>query len=284
MRRLAGAFLAAVVLLPADAPRAAGRVVSIGGAVTEIAYALGAGDALVAVDSTSTFPPEAGKLPDVGYMRALSAEPIAALRPDLVLAVEGSGPAAALRQIGQAGLRLELIDEEPGVDAVLTRIGRVAALLDREQEGERLAAKVAGELERAGALVARATGRPRVLFVLGAGRGAPQAAGQDTAAARIIGLAGGVNAIEGYDGYKPLSAEAAVAAAPDVILAMDATVEALGGAAPMLDLPELRQTPAARAGRLVAMDGLLLLGFGPRTGQAVESLARALHPELGDQG
>lgn len=283
MRPLAALALLAL-LLPAAAAQAAGRVVSVGGALTEIVYGLGARDLLVAVDSTSTFPPEAEGLPDVGYIRALSAEPILALSPDLVLAVEGSGPEATLRQLRQAGVRVEMINEEPGAELVPGRIRAVAVLLGREPAGEALAARVEEELDRAQELVADATSRPRVLFVMSAGRGAPQAAGRNTAAARIIELAGGVNAVDGYAGYKPLSAEAAVAAAPDVVLAMDSTVEALGGAGAMLDLPELRQTPAGREGRLVAMDGLLLLGFGPRTGQAVQTLARALHPDLDGGG
>ena len=272
MRRL----LVAAVLLAATPAAAAERIVAVGGAVTEIVYALGMGDRLVAVDSTSTWPAEADALPDVGYMRQLSAEPIVAMAPDLVLALDSSGPAATLDQLRAAGIPLALVPDRPTAEGTLDRIRSVGAILGREAEAGALAGRVDAELKAAMAAGPADGTKPSVLFVMNAGRGAPMGAGEGTAAEGIIALAGGRNAITGYRGYKPLAPEAVVAAAPDVILAMRETVDAAGGAKALLDLPELRQTPAARAGRLVAMDGLLLLGFGPRTPQAVRTLATEL--------
>lgn len=272
MRRL----LVAAVLLAATPAAAAERIVAVGGAVTEIVYALGMGDRLVAVDSTSTWPAEADALPDVGYMRQLSAEPIVAMAPDLVLALDSSGPAATLDQLRAAGITLALVPDRPTAEGTLDRIRSVGAILGREAEAGALAGRVDAELKAAMEAGPADGTKPSVLFVMNAGRGAPMGAGEGTAAEGIIALAGGRNAITGYRGYKPLAPEAVVAAAPDVILAMRETVDAAGGAKALLELPELRQTPAARAGRLVAMDGLLLLGFGPRTPQAVRTLATEL--------
>ena len=73
------------------------RIISIGGAITEILYALGFEDRLAGVDATSLYPPAALRdKPNVGYMRQLSAEGVLGLNPSLVLAVQGSG------QIGRA--------------------------------------------------------------------------------------------------------------------------------------------------------------------------------------
>ena len=130
------------------------------------------------------------------------------------------------------------------------------------------------------ARLAKATGKPRVLFLLSMGGGAPQAAGKDTAADGIIRLAGGANAIDGYAGYRPLTPEAVIASRPDVVLVTRQTAQAMGGAQAVLDQPALRQTPAGRAGKVLEFDTLLLLGFGPRTPQAALELAMALHPEL----
>jgi iron complex transport system substrate-binding protein len=266
-------------------PAAAGeRLVALGGDVTEIVFALGAGDRLVAVDSTSQHPPAAEELPDLGYFRRLAAEPIVALEPDLVLASAASGPAVVLEQLRAAGVPLTIIPDDAGVDGVIAKIEAVGRALGLEAAADALAAEVEGEVARARARVADAERRPRVLFVLNVGRGAPLAGGAGTSAAAIIALAGGRNAVGGFDGYKPLSQEAALAAAPDVVLVPDHTVEAAGGAAALLDRPELRHTPAAAADRVVAMDGLLLLGFGPRLGEAVSRLAHALHPELVAEG
>ena len=68
------------------------RVLSIGGSVTEIIYALGEQDRLIARDTTSSYPAEAKNLPDVGYMRALSPEGILSVDPQLIIAEDGSGP------------------------------------------------------------------------------------------------------------------------------------------------------------------------------------------------
>src|SRR5690606_7321884 len=92
-------------------------------------------------------------------------------------------------------------------------------------------------------------------------------------------LAGGVNAVTEFSGYKPFSPEAATVAAPDVILMTDQTAEALGGAEKILADASLAPTPAAQNGRLVTMDALYLAGFGPRLGHAILDLASRLHPE-----
>jgi iron complex transport system substrate-binding protein len=258
---------------------AAERVVALGGDVTEIVYALGAGDRLVAVDATA-----AADLPDLGYFRRLAAEPIVALEPDLVLASAASGPPVVLEQLRAAQVPVTIVPDDAGVAGVVAKIQAVGLALEREAAADALAAEVEREVARARERVAEAAHRPRVLFVLNVGRGAPLAGGEGTSAAAIIDLAGGRNAVGGFAGYKPLSQEAAIAAAPEVVLVPDHTAEAAGGPAALLDRPELRHTPAAAADRVVVMDGLLLLGFGPRLGEAVDELARALHPDLVAEG
>lgn len=270
-------LLLAAWALPAAA---AERIVAVGGAVTESVYALGQGHRLVAVDSTSQYPAEADALPDVGYMRRLSAEPILALRPDLVLAIEGSGPPAVLEQLRRSGVPVETVPNEPTVSGIGSKLRTVGTILGVAAEAEILAARIEAELGRIAQAMAAIRNRPSVLFLISVGRNTPMAGGADTAAATMIELAGGRNAVAELIGYKPLSAEAAVAARPDTILVMTQTLEVMGGVDAILALPALAATPAGAAGRLVAMDGMLLLGLGPRTPQAVRELATALHPDL----
>lgn len=280
-------LLLVVGSLPAEAltsePR---RVVSIGGAITEIVFALGAGPEdpgprgagheVVAVDSTSRWPAAVESLPDIGYLRRLSAEPIIAMAPDLVLASADSGPEAVLDQLRAAGLNLIIIPDDPSIEGIYAKVEAVARALDREPAGATLIAEIEDGFRAARRAVPAYGVPPRVLFVMTAGRGAVQAAGAATAADAIIRLAGGSNAIDGYAGYKPLAPEAAIAAAPDVVLTMQQTLDALGGADALRARPELALTPAGRAGRVLALDGLLLLGFGPRTPAAVAELAAGL--------
>ena len=257
------------------------RVVSIGGAVTEIVYALGLSDRVIAVDSTSRHPGDVTSKPNVGYMRRLAAEPILALDPSLVLAVEDSGPPAVLDQLREAGLSVVLIPDDPSPQGAIDKIARVAAALDEQAKGQALMARLRVELDALGTMVATLQSRPRVLFLLSVGGGgAPLAAGRTTSAAGIIELAGGTNSVDAFEGYKPLSPEAVVAAAPDVILVTNRSLGLLGGEAGLLGIPEIALTPAGQSRRIVAMDGLLLLGFGPRIGFAIEQLATRLHPEI----
>jgi iron complex transport system substrate-binding protein len=113
-----------------------------------------------------------------------------------------------------------------------------------------------------------------VLFVYTSSSGALQVAGEGTAASAMIALAGARNATSGFTGYRPMTAEAVIAAAPDVILFTDRGLASAGGVDAVLAKPGVALTPAGRARRVVSLDDLLLLGFGPRTGAAAEALAR----------
>ena len=275
---LSGLFFFGAFAAPALAE--AERLISVGGSVTEIVYALGAGDRLVAVDSTSSYPPAADDLPDVGYMRRLSAEPILALQPELLLLVEDAGPQATIDQLRAAGVRIVTLPDEPSLVGVRKKIGQVAAALELPEAGEALVQRIEAAQRDVAEKLMAVSSRPSVLFLLSVGNGAPLAAGRGTSAAGIIELSGGRNALDGFAGYKPLSPEAAAAAQPDVILVTARTLERLGGREALLARPELAASPAASAGRLIAMDALLLLGFGPRTAEAMAKLGQALHPDV----
>lgn len=257
-----------------------GHVVSIGGSITETVYALGMDHHLVAVDTTSLYPASAQELPNVGYMRQLAAEPIIALNPSLVLAVEDAGPPTVLEQLRSAGVRVVMVPDEPTPEGVRQKVTLVAAALGDEASGVDMATKIDEALAELSNRVATLESEPGVLFLLSVGNGAPLAAGRDTSAANIVALAGGRNVVDAFEGYKPISPEAMVAAAPDVILVTERTLGLLGGEDALLARPEIANTPAGQNRRIVVMDGLLLLGFGPRTPEAVRRLAEALHPDV----
>ncbi len=281
MRRT-GLSLAALVLLAfpalASEAKAPSRIVSVGGAVTEIVYALGAEDRLVARDSTSTFPAEAMALPDAGYMRALSAEGVMAMKPDLILAIDGSGPPDQLDVLRSTGIRIETVPEGYDGKAITTKIETVGAVLGKEKEAKALAEKVTRDLDAAAAAANRLEAeRKRVLFILSLQDGRIQAAGRGTSAEAIIRLAGGTNAVGGVDGYKAITPEALASAKPDVILMMSRGAGHAASADQVFGDPALALTPAAQTKSLVVMDGLHLLGFGPRTADAVRELSAALY-------
>jgi iron complex transport system substrate-binding protein len=256
------------------------RIVSVGGSLTETVYALGAEAELVGVDTTSIYPPQAAQLPRVGYLRQLSAEGVLSLRPTLVVAAASVGPPAVVRQLQAARLGFELFDTDHRLDGVLAMARRLGGVLGRAEAGGRLAAQIAADAERAQREVAALNARRaplRVLFVLSHTPNQVQIGGADTAADAVITLAGARNALTGVRGFRPLTPEAAIAAAPDVILVTAQGLQRTGGVDGLLRAPGLAATAAGRARRVAALDALLLLGFGPRLPQAVSGLAQALH-------
>ncbi|MFN3280430.1 MAG: hemin ABC transporter substrate-binding protein [Tabrizicola sp.] len=252
------------------------RIITLGGSVTEIAVALGAGDRLVARDTTSNHPDSITDLPDVGYIRALSPENILALNPSLILAEGDAGPPEAVEVLKAAGIPFVLVPEATDPEGVVAKIEAVAAALDLPSEGRALAASVAEGLEAARARAAAVAQPKRVLFVLSLQGGRVMAGGEGTEAEGIIRLAGGVNAATGFAGYKPMTDEAVLQAAPDAILMMDREGDLAIADADVLAHPALAATPAGQSGSVLRMDGMLMLGFGPRTPQA----AAALHDLL----
>lgn len=259
------------------------RIVSIGGAITEILYALGLQDRIVGIDSTSLYPPAAlGEKANVGYMRQLSAEGVIGLNPQLILAIEGSGPKETLDVLDSAKIPFVSFPETHTEQGLIDKIKLVAHAMDADTRGACLTAAVSADLAELKKLRDSVKQPARVMFVMSFLNGRAMVAGQKTAANEIIKLAGGVNAVEGFDGYKPVNDEAIVAAKPDVILTMQRGREQLD-AQTVFANPSFAMTPAAAKKSFVAMDGLYLLGFGPRTAAAARDLALSLYPDLGDE-
>lgn len=276
MKSLFPVLLAAVLAIPAHA---AERIVSTAGAITETIYALGAQGELVAADVSSVYPAEATKLPSVGYARQLSAEGILSVNPTLVLVTEDAGPPEVLQQLETAKVKVVKLSNKHTPEAALERIQKIGEAVGRPAEAAKLVESVSADLDAAKALVASAKGKPSVLFIYARGGGTMNVSGTGTSADAIIELAGGKNAVTGYENYKPLTAEGAVAAAPDFILVTSRGLEASGGVDGLLKQPGIALTPAGKEKKIIAMDDLLLLGFGPRVGQAAKELCEKLHAD-----
>ena len=256
------------------------RIASVGGSITEIVYALGEEDKLAARDSTSVYPEAALKLPDVGYMRQLSPEGVLSVNPTGILAVQGSGPRETIDVLKKASVPFITVPETYDHAGILEKIRVVGKAFGADGKAAELSAAVDADLAAAERLTAGIPEKKRVLFILSMQGGKILAAGSDTAASGIIEMAGAVNAVEGYSGYKQLSDEAAILARPDVILMMDRGGDHGMAEADLFAHPAIAPTPAGQAKRLIRMDGAYLLGFGPRTAGAIRELATALY---GDQ-
>ncbi|WP_293574915.1 ABC transporter substrate-binding protein [Phaeobacter sp.] len=279
---LLGSFFATAVSTQNASTQAAPHadVLSIGGSVTEIVAALDQQHRLKARDTTSVYPPEVVNLPNVGYMRALSPEGVLSVGPELILAEEGSGPPEAIDVIRAANLPFVEVPDSYTAQGIADKITIIGAALDVPDKARELSTQVLADMEAAQQQSARAPDtKKRVLFILSTQGGKINASGVGTAADAIIQMAGGINVIDSFEGYKQISDEAVGAAAPDVILMMDRGGNHGGTNSDLFAMPALQLTPAAETEAVVRMNGLLLLGFGPRTAEAIVQLNTALYGE-----
>ncbi|MFT4265831.1 MAG: ABC transporter substrate-binding protein [Xenophilus sp.] len=286
-RRLAMARLAVLAWCAGGGPaRALGeavpRAVSVGAGVTEIVYALGAQNQLLAVDTSSLHPAEARALPKVGYQRTLSAEGVLSLRPQVLLAGLDAGPPAVLAQLASAGVRVVPVGGDYSLEGVQARVQAVARALGCEPRARTLAADIDRQWRAVQARIASrplrgAGGRPlKVAFLMRHGTTA-MAAGRGTSADALLRMAGVANAFgDAFEGFRPLSPEALVQAAPEAVAATRDGPPQPQDRDAVLATPGLLLTPAGRQGRVAVLDIVLLLGFGPRLPQAVEALHEAL--------
>ncbi|MEO0812808.1 MAG: ABC transporter substrate-binding protein [Myxococcota bacterium] len=250
------------------------RWVTLGSSVTEIVYKLGHGDKVVGTDLTSLYPDETKPVRTLGHFRGLSSEGVLSLRPTLVVAVDGVGPPEAVAAIKRAGVRWVTVPNGHTRTELRAKFAEVGRAIGDEAGSITLLKQVDATLD---SIKQRATKpKPKVLFVYARGRGAMNVAGQETGANTILSWAGAVNAVRGFEGYRPLTAEAVVTAKPDYILVTTRGLESLGGVEGLLKAPGVRLTPAGKNRRVIAIDDLELLGFGPRVGSGVSKLAKAL--------
>lgn len=258
--------------------QAAKRIVASGGSITEIIFALGESHRLVGVDSTSVYPPEAKMLPQIGYVRGLSPEGVLSLNPDLLIGEADTGPVKVVEQLKTTGLELDILTHDSLFD-IEQKVRIIAKKLHVEAKGERLIDEIQQARQQRETLLAQVTSKPKVLFVLGMRSGQPIVAGNNTSAHEVIEAAGGINiGGDAFEGWKPLSPEAAVVMAPEVILGM-----ARHSDEEKIDLTKLSHfalSPAVQNGRVFLFEGSYLLGMGPRTPAAVVELIEAIHPQF----
>jgi iron complex transport system substrate-binding protein len=254
------------------------RIVTIGGAVSEIVFALGYGENVVGVDQTSTFPAAARNKPNVGYMRALSAEGVISLAPSLIIATEGSGPPDVIEVFANAAVPFLIVPEGYDEAAVLRKARMIAQAIGEERRGMELLAAITEDFTRVRTMRGRIERPRKATFVLAVGGGTPTVGGAGTSADGIFALSGIENAMKGVAGYKPAVAESSLAAAPDVIVTMLERSHGLGPEV-LFALPAFAGTPAAREKRLVSIPSYALT-FGPRAAHAARDLAAAVYPEL----
>lgn len=248
------------------------RIVAIGGSVTEIIYALGEEKRLIARDTTSVFPEAVFNLPDVGYIRQLSPEGVLSVNPDLILALEGSGPPEAIEALKSANVPIVFVPDGYTAKAITEKVNFVGKAIGVSEKAEQLSSSIYQKIEAVTNTVKSQDKSQNVLFVLSLQGGKILASGKNTAANGIIKLAGSRNVVSEFEGYKQVSDEAIIAAKPNVILMMQRRGNHSNSDEDVLSHPAIATTPAGKNKKIIRMDGAYLLGFGPRTASAISDL------------
>ncbi len=267
--RLAIKFFTVFILLFSLAAEGQ-RIVSTDGTISEIVCGLGLESKLVGVDVTSTYPESLKKLKQIGHNRNISAEGILSLNPDLILVNKKAMINPGLvRQLQQTGKKVVDFDHEYSVEGAKKLIREVGAYFEKGKEAEAMVKKLESDLKKS----SRSGANKKVLFIYARGAGTLMVSGEGTQIDEMIRLSGNRNAALGFKEFKPLTSEALLAANPDYLLLFDDGLKSVGGVDGLLKIPGIAYTNAGKGKKVITMDGLYLMGFGPRMGEALAELA-----------
>lgn len=257
------------------------RIVCIAKQYNEIIFALGAEKDLVAVDLSSTYPPDIKKLPTVGYHRALSAEGILSTKPTLIIHDNNVGPEAVMKQLNDLKIPMKVFDTKgediPSAKALIAEMG---LYFRKEKQADSLNAKLDADMAKATDAVVTLKDKPKVVVIhFGRANNVYLTMTKKSTTAKLLEWAGGEIPLEGERGLQQLSAEVIAQTDPDVILLTDFGYDQLGSLEEIKKLPGLAGTKAAKANRIYRVEEHDMVYVGPRTGEIVLKLQELIRKD-----
>ncbi len=260
--------------------------VDISGTIAATVFALGLGDSVVGRDSSTGFT-GTEDLPVVTKSgHTLNPEAILELAPTVLLTDTTIGPKEVRQQLRDAGIAVVVLSDDRRLDNTADHVAEVAAALGVPTRGETLIAQLdealnAAQDEIAEVAPASDADRPRMLFLYVRGNAnIYYIFGRDSGADSLIEALGGIDVAGeiGWEGMKPMTAEALVAAQPEVLVMMTDGLASVGGIDGLLErVPAIAETPAGTNRRVIDMADTDILSFGPRSPEILRALARALY-------
>lgn len=254
------------------------RIVCLAKQLTELIYALGAGDQLVGVDLSSTYPPAAQKLTKVGYHRMLNAEGIIALKPTVVYHDGNVAPEAVITQLEKVGIPMKVFPDAHTIPETKALFDTLAAQFGAQKQADSLKTKLDADLAKAAETVKQYKTTPKVAIIhFGRVINNYLVIGKAGTASYMLEMAGGRNVMDTLKGMKPLSPEIISKAQPDIILVTDFGYDRLGNAEKLATLPGIALTPAGKNKKIYRIEEHDLIYLGPRTGENVLMLMKLIH-------
>ena len=252
--------------LSCDPAKDASRIAVAGGSITEILYFLGEESRIIATDSTSTYPAGARLFPSIGYVRGLSAEGILSLKPSLILGEHDMGPEIVINQIENVSVDIRRIPEAHTTKGITDKIFCVAAVLGKSEEARTLVSESLGQkLELLKNAVDRSSINGKFVIILSIRDGSPIVAGRRTSGDGLLRMVGAANIFSDIDGWKPVSLESIAASNPDFIVVAGRSNDPGRTIEIVKQNAAIKITEAAKRNQILVIDGMALLGFGPRT-------------------
>lgn len=260
--------------------------IDISGTIASTVFALGLGDQVVGRDSSTMF---AGTedLPVVTKTgHTLNAEAILELAPTVILTDTTIGPKEIRQQLRDAGIAIVVISSDRRLDTTDELVTEIATALGVPSRGAALIERLDADLDDALAEIAdvmptEVDDRARMLFLYVRGNAnIYYIFGEDSGADSLIDAVGGVDVAAeiGWEGMKPMTAEALVAARPDVLVMMTDGLESVDGIDGLIErIPAIAETPAGANRRVIDMADSEILSFGPRSADVIGAIARALY-------
>ena len=243
------------------------RITVAGGSITEILYFLNEEDKIIAIDITSNYPKDVKKYPSIGYVRNLSAEGILSLNPTLIIGEDDMGPQNVINQINRTGVEINILTEKHSSEGIIEKIQCIGEIIGRKDKANHLIKhkilpkKI--ELDELSQLLKDLD--IKVMFILNMDSGSPIVGGRETSADGFIEMMGVKNAFNSFEGWKPVGIESIIKASPDYILISNRGAHSFGNIEMLNNHHAIKHTPAAKNNNIIALDGMEMLGFGPRT-------------------
>ncbi|TDM54277.1 heme/hemin ABC transporter substrate-binding protein [Aliivibrio fischeri] len=278
--KLTSSFFAIALLSFSSISTAQERIISAGSAVTELIYALGAEDSLVAVDVTSKMP-QTQSLPKIGYHRQLSTEGLLALQPTQIIGSNEMGPQSTLDLLSQSNVKVNIVNTTPTVQGLLNRIDEIASITQHQSQAEAIKDQVNKKVALLNSNIPSKAEQKKVIYLLLHEGRAPYVAGNDTTMDELIHLAGANNpASSSISSFKPISMEAMISMQPDVVLVSNRSIKKLKGIDKIIEsIPTLASTPAGINKQIIGIDGSALVGgLGLATLDEAARLNTLLYP------
>ncbi|MBT1450593.1 ABC transporter substrate-binding protein [Glaciecola sp. XM2] len=248
------------------------RIVSAGGSVTEILFALGMGSNIVASDTSSAYPEAASALPKIGYYRQLSTEGVLKMLPTHIFAIKGAGPEAVLQQLEALGVNVFYFEQERSEQGLYTLISNIGQRVGRTTEADALNAQIRNQISA----LPKVEHNVSPIFLMSANERGLMAAGSNTVPDLLLDVLSLENPFASLDGFKPISSESLLASGANLIFLPEHQTRGLGTDA-ICKTPALSSWASLHGCNIQVVDSLLFLGLTPRLPSAAKQMAQAIN-------